>query len=126
MLAFGDRINGLSRLDAFIANAAIDVKDWELLEKDESTLTVNVISTFLVAMLATPKLRETSEAQQKPSHLVFTGSVIHIFAKDKSLSQPQLGQIFKTLNDESTADMAGRYNLSKLLVLLGVRPLAKN
>ena len=125
VLAFGHRIKSLSRLDAFIANAGIDVSHWELFEGYESILTVNVISTFLIAMLAIPKLRETSEAHQKSSHLVITGSVIHIFAKDKYLSQPEPGQIFKTLNNESTADMNDRYHLSKLLVLLGVRQLAE-
>lgn len=90
----------------------------------ESTLTVNVISTFLVAMLSIPKLRHTSKMQQKPSSLVVTGSGIHIFAKHKYLSQPASGQIFTSLNDKSTADMADRYQLSKLLVLLGVRQLA--
>jgi len=124
VLAFGHRMKSLSRLDAFVANAGIDVNHWEMFEGYESTLTVNVISTFLVAILAIPKLRETSEEQQKPSHLIITGSVLHIFAKDKYLSQPQPGQIFKTLNNKSTADMSDRYNLSKLLVLLGARQLA--
>ena len=124
VIAFGDRMRSLSRLDAFIANAGIDVNHWESFEENESTLTVNVISTLFVAMLALPKLRETSESQRKPSHLTFTGSVVHIFAKEKYISQPQPGYIFKKLNDESTADMADRYNLSKLLLLLCVRQLA--
>ena len=125
VLAFGHRMTSLSRLDVFVANAGTDVNHWEMCEGSESTITVNVISTFLVAMLAIPKLREASDAPQKLSHLVITGSVIHIFAKDKYLAQPPPGQIFKSLNDESTADMGDRYHLSKLLVLLGVRQLAE-
>lgn len=136
VLAFGSRLNNLPRLDIFIANAGIDVNEWQVFEAHESILTVNVISTFLAALLALPKLRETSLAQQQqqkkkkkkktPSHLVIVGSVIHIFAKDKYLSQPPPGQIFTTLNDESTADMSDRYHLSKLIVLLCVRQLAQN
>ncbi|MCJ1394385.1 hypothetical protein MMC18_007263 [Xylographa bjoerkii] len=125
VLAFGHLVETLSRLDAIIANAGIDVTHWDMLEGMESTLTINVISTFLVAILAIPTLRETSEAHQKPSHSVITGSVIHIFPKDQYLSQPPVGQVFKTLNNESTAAMGDRYNLSKLLVLPGVRQLAK-
>ena len=125
VLAFGHRMKGLSRLDAFLANAGIDVTHWETFEGTESTVAVNVISTFLVAMLAIPKLRETSAAQKQSSHLVFTGSVLHVLAKHKYLSQPRPGTIFNTLNDESLADMGNRYPLSKLLVLLCVEKLAQ-
>jgi len=124
VLAFGDRLRTLSRLDVLIANAGIDTNQFERFEGCESTITVNVISTFLLAMLATPKLRETSVTKTTSSHLVVTGSVVHIFAKHKQLSTPRLGQIFATLSDESTADMSDRYYLSKLIVLLGVRQLA--
>ena len=124
VLAFGRRTKTLSRLDAFICNAGIDVNHWETLEGNESTLTVNVISTLLVAMLVLPKLRETSQAQHRPSRLTFTGSVVHAFAKDKYITQPQEGQIFKELNNKATADMGDRYLLSKLLLILGVRQLA--
>ena len=124
VLAFGDRLNTLPRLDAFLANAGIDTVIFERFEDWESTLTVNVISTFLVVMLAIPKLRETAKVQQSPSRLVFTGSVVHIFAQNRYLSQPGPGQIFRSLNDETTADMEDRYLQSKLLVLLGIRQLA--
>lgn len=126
VLAFGERIMRLPRLDALLANAGIDTTHFERFEGHESMLTVNVISTFLLAMLATPKLQETSKIQQKPSHLVITGSVIHIFAQHKYLSEPQAGQIIKSLDDESTADMNDRYHLSKLMVLLGARQLSKH
>lgn len=116
----------LSRLDAFIANAGQDTIQYEKVEGNESLLTVNVISTFLVGMLAIPKLRETCDLQrQQRSRLVFVGSVIHIFAKDQYLQEPPPGKIFQTLNDESMADMNDRYHLTKLLVLMGARKLAE-
>lgn len=118
-------MKGLSRLDVFLANAATDVTHWEMFEGTESTITVNAISTFLVAILAIPKLRETSAAQTQPSHLVVIGTVGHIFAKDRYLTQPRPGTIFNTLNDESSADMGDRYHLSKLVVLSCVQQLAK-
>ena len=126
VLAFGERMNTLTRLDAFIANAGQNTIQYEEMEGNESLLTVNVISTFLVGMLAIPKLRETGDLQkQQLSRLVFVGSVVHIFAKDQYLREPPPGKIFQNLNDESTADMNDRYHLTKLLVLLGVRKLAK-
>lgn len=125
VLLFGERLRTLSRLDAFIANAGIDVNRWETYEGLESTLTVNVISTLLTAMLAYPKLKETSIAQQQPTHLSFTGSVVHIFAKDKYLQPAKRGSVIESLNDPAIADMNDRYNLSKLLLLLGVRAFAR-
>lgn len=60
VLAFGDRMQRLSRLDVFIANAGIDVNVFERSEGHESLMTVNVISTMLVSLLAIPVLRRTS------------------------------------------------------------------
>ncbi len=124
VVAFGNRLKGLSRLDALICNAGRDIKHWELAEGAESMVTINVVSTLLLAMLAYPKLRTTAEAHGQPTYLSFTGSVMHIFGKDQYLSSPESGKIFTSLNDEARADMTDRYNLSKLLLLLGVRSLA--
>jgi retinol dehydrogenase-12 len=49
---------------------------------------------------------------------------MHIFAKHKQLSEPAAGQIFNSLNDKATADMEGRYYLSKLMEQLAARQLA--
>ncbi|TVY83895.1 Short-chain dehydrogenase/reductase tropG [Lachnellula suecica] len=125
VLAFGDRINSLPRLDVLIANAGMNTTQFERLEGHESTITVNVISTILLATLTVPKLRETSKLSHAPSRLVITGSAVHIFADHKCLSTPKQGQVFKTLDDEPTADMTDRYYLSKLVLLLAYRGLAK-
>lgn len=123
VLSFGDRLKILERLDGLIANAGISTNIWSSCEGWESTLTVNVISTMLVAFLALPKLRETALVTQKPGHLCLTGSVVHIFAKSEALCVP--GPILESLNDPSTADMADRYNLSKLLLLLCFRAFSE-
>ena len=125
VIAFGERLKTLKKLHAFIANAGIDVDHWEMFEGMESTLTVNVVSTMLLAVLAIPQLQKTAEKESRPSHLSFTGSVIHIFAKDQYLSQPKTGNIFKSLNNQATADMSDRYLLSKSILLLCVRGLAR-
>ncbi|KAK4935483.1 hypothetical protein LTR10_023470 [Elasticomyces elasticus] len=125
VIAFGERLRSLNKLHAFIANAGIDVAHWEMFEEMESTLTVNVVSTMLLAVLAIPQLQKTSEKESQPSYLTFTGSVVHIFAKDQYLSRPKPGTIFQSLNNQATADMNDRYLLSKLLLLLCVRGLAR-
>lgn len=47
----------LERLDAVIENAGIAMPTYEEYEGMESTITVNVISTFLMALLLLPKVR---------------------------------------------------------------------
>ena len=125
VLAFGNSAcNTLSRLDAVVLNAGVSLKKFELAEGMESTLTINVISTFLLADLVMPKLRETTQALATDTHLTVVGSMIHIFAKTEQLCDGKSGNILKMLSDPAQADMANRYFLSKLLVLLGVRNLA--
>jgi retinol dehydrogenase 12 len=126
MLAFGDRMRDLPSLHVLVANAGIDTTTYEKVNGWESHLAINVIATFLVALLAVPKLRETSKALRVPTHLVLTGSVVHIFAKHQYLVQPEAGHIFESLNNKKHADMDDRYNLSKLLDLLGARQLAQS
>lgn len=124
VLAFGERLRGLRRLDAFIANAAVDTEHFDLLEGHESSITVNVISTFLTAFLALPVLRRTARNADAASRLVITGTVGHIFSEHVDLVSCAHGKIFQTLDDPSTARMSDRYHLSKLIVLLATRQLA--
>jgi retinol dehydrogenase-12 len=124
VISFGRRLSSLTRLGAFLANAGIDVLKYERFEGHESTVTVNVISTLLISMLAVLKLRETSKMQREPGRLTFTGSVIHIVAKHQQPVQP-MGHIFSSLDDDKKADMQARYNLSKPMALLAVRQFAK-
>lgn len=59
--AFCKRVEQLERLDVVVENAGIAVPTFELVEGFESTITVNVVSTFLMALLLLPKLRESGE-----------------------------------------------------------------
>ncbi|KAF2754215.1 NAD(P)-binding protein [Pseudovirgaria hyperparasitica] len=125
ILAFGERLKTLPCLDAFIANAGVDRNHFELDQGYESCITINVISTYLVAFLALPKLYESSKLNGRPSRLVIVGTVVHIFAKHEYLVLPQPGQVFASLNNDQKADMGDRYNLSKLISLLSLQQLAK-
>ena len=124
VISFGQRASrSLSRLDAVILNAGVELANFELSEGLESTLTINVVSTFLLGHLVLPKLRETAKSQGRETHLTFVGSMIHIFAKTDQLLDAKDGEIFKTLSNPAQADMDNRYFFSKLLVTLGVRDL---
>ena len=123
--SFGKRIGSdLSRLDAIVLNAGLDTRDFSLAENNETTLTVNVVSTFLLGLLALPELRNTAKERGKPTHLTFLGSMIQIMAPFQELSTPPKGKIFSTLNDPQSANMRERYYLSKLMVMQLAEELA--
>lgn len=73
---FAARVNGLERVDAVIENASVALGSGkQLAEALEMTLTVNVVSTFLLAALVLPKLSETAKRYGGGNaHLVIVGS----------------------------------------------------
>lgn len=117
VLAIAQRINNdLVRLDGFIANAGVEFDKFSEAEGLETTLTVNVISTFLIALAVFPKLQSTAAQQQQDTTLSFTGSCIHAVAPDKQISSiPEDQDPFAALSDPKNADMHGRYPLSKCM-----------
>lgn len=56
---FCERAQALYRIDILVANAGIATPKFELVGGFESTMTVNVISTFLMITLLIPRLKET-------------------------------------------------------------------
>ncbi|EJD48769.1 NAD(P)-binding protein [Auricularia subglabra TFB-10046 SS5] len=120
--AFAARISAeLERLDAAVLNAGITAFKFELYELDESTLTVNVVSTMLLAALLVPTLRRSALEHHTKPVLSIVGSGIHIYAV---FPERNVDNIFAAMNDPSRADMDGRYTLSKLVQLLVVREFA--
>ena len=106
---FAKKAETLDRLDAVVANAGIATKKWSVMEDNESTITTNVVSTFLLALLLLPKLRESGQKFNFTPHLAVTCSEVHAwspFIERKSES------IFDALNDEETANMPDRYHQS--------------
>lgn len=118
--------NELPRLDVLLANAGISTNEFHSAENFEETLTVNVLSTFLLSLLCLPKLRHTAVQFGSPTHLTITGSAVHCFVDHTQLERPSNDKVFETLSDEKHADMASSYFLSKLLVLLCVQEMAKS
>ena len=95
--AFAEKAKGLERLDVVVENAAVFKFDRELKEGNESTVTVNVMSTFLLALLVLPKLRETGVKHNKTPVLTFTGSFTHA---DVKFPERKAMRIFEELNKE--------------------------
>ena len=124
--SFAARVRGpeLDRVDIFIANAGVAAASWKMAERDESTITVNVVSTFLLALLVMPKLKET--AARFPSvRPVFSvvSSEMHAYT---DFPQRKAPSIFAALSEKTDKfDWADRYNISKLLEVLFVRALAE-
>ena len=126
VVSFSGRVRSqLPRLDGVVANAGIELDKFETSEECERTLTINVISTFLMALSILPKLKETAETYGVDTTLTIVGSMIHIWAPDSQLQVSDNQQIFQALSDSSTADMKQRYPLSKLIVEQCFRELAE-
>lgn len=121
VLSFCERVRiELSRLDAFIANAGMEIQEYHEAEGLEIHLTVNVVSTFLSAIAVLPKLRETAKKHSLKTNLIFCGSMYHIFGPDAEFDKglPQDRDMFTALSvsDPDKTDINWRYALSKLMV----------
>lgn len=108
VLAFAARAAGeLDRLDAVLCNAGMYVykSGFALAEDNEVTVTVNVVSTFLLGLLLLPKLRETSVGYGKEVVLSFTGSFVHLMT---DFPEGKSENVFEELANEKTARMPDR------------------
>ena len=103
---FARRAEGLKRLDAVIENAGIATDKYSVSEDNESTITTNVVSTFLLALLLLPKLRESGSKFSFIPHIAIVSSEVHGWTK---FPERNSSNIFKTLNDKETANMQDRY-----------------
>ena len=121
--AFAEKVHTLDRVDAIIENAGVSTADFQITEQDESTITTNVTSTFLLALLVLPKLRESASKFNIVPRLTIVASEVHYMATlTKEAKSPS---IFDYLKDESKARMGfPRYCTSKLLECLYSRELA--
>lgn len=114
--------NELERLDCILHNAGTGSFKYATAEDNESTITINVISPFLLAMLLLPLLRRTSAVFDVQPRLSFVVSDVHAMASFPERDSPD---IFGSLNmGTSWTAMRQRYGVSKLLGVLLTRELA--
>lgn len=117
----------LDRLDVLICNAGINYPRFELINDMESTIAVNVVSTFMLAILLLPKLKTTAERHpQTTPHLAIVSSDTHYSQSLDKEDQNADEGIFNQLNDPKRASMSSRYMLSKLLDLLLTQQLVSH
>lgn len=109
----------LDRIDVLCENAGIMTVRKRMAEGHESTITVNVISTFLLALLMLPKLKDTARKLNRQTTLSIVTSETHLWT---TFPDQQAGSIFDALNESE--NLSERYPVSKLLEILAVRQLA--
>lgn len=107
VIQFCERASTLPRLDVLLLNAGIMTKEYRIAEDNESTITINVVSTFLMAFLLMPKLKETAKAFDTVPHTTIVSSDLHFLS---DFPERKTGDIFAALNDRNTARMNDRYN----------------
>ncbi|KAL4767044.1 hypothetical protein BDW60DRAFT_212349 [Aspergillus nidulans var. acristatus] len=114
----------LARIDIALLNAGVARTTWEMMEKDESTITVNVVSTFLLALALLPKMKETAAKFNTRPTLTTVTSDVHFWAKFPEKDAPA-GKLFEQLSTKrENPDMENRYQVSKLLEVLCIRAMA--
>lgn len=100
---FTEKARGLDRLDVVVENAGIDLEIFRMAGEDEATVTVNVTSTFLLALLLLPKMQETSAKYNTNPRLSIVTSDLH-FATP--FNERKADNIFDELNREETTNMS--------------------
>ncbi|KAF2161692.1 hypothetical protein M409DRAFT_69511 [Zasmidium cellare ATCC 36951] len=76
---FAKRAQSLKRVDVLLENAGVATSEYKFVGGNESTITVNVVSTFLLALLMLPKLQETGRKFNITPNLTIVSSEVHNF-----------------------------------------------
>ncbi|KAH8195388.1 hypothetical protein TruAng_010445 [Truncatella angustata] len=123
--AFAERADReLERLDVLLENAGVASVEWNWVVDNERMVTVNVVSTFLLAFLMLPKLKATAAKFNTKPHLTIVTSDTHFLVDFKEGDAPE--GIFNRLNDKakSLKTQSERYPTTKLMQVFIVRELA--
>lgn len=118
---FAEKVDTLPRLDVLLENAGISTAVYSVAEGYERTITVNVISTYLLLLLILPKLKAQAKEHAITPRISIVSSDTHAMPKYK---EQHSKDIFATLSDSATCDMGERYWTSKLQQILLVREFA--
>ncbi|KAK3350609.1 hypothetical protein B0H65DRAFT_455261 [Neurospora tetraspora] len=134
--SFASRVSAeLERVDILLLNAGVCPLNgpWRHCERDEEAITVNVVSTFLLAFLLFPKLRETARlfpdtVSPGPTMTVVT-SLAHTYTDFHLSRTAPEGQLFNVLSspdrrEVTMDDHSDQYFISKLLQIFLIRSLA--
>ncbi|KAH6696836.1 retinol dehydrogenase [Plectosphaerella plurivora] len=119
--SFAKRVDSeLERVDYFMSNAGLGFGPYrQTAEGWEEQLGVNVIGTFLLALLVLPAMRRTTEKYGVKARLCVTASTASHLARFSERKEPH---VLQAIN--SNTDLSDRYKLTKLLQIMIVRQLA--
>ena len=111
--SFSKRCDGLERLDVVIANAGTHPRGpFAMAEDNETTVTVNFVTTMLLGLSLLPKLRKTATDFDTDVVLTFVGSFVFWMAK---FPQSKADKILAELADESSYDLEDRLAFRRFL-----------
>lgn len=113
VLEFSECLAKLPRLDAVVLNAGFATTDFALVEGSESTITVNVISTMLLAANVVPILRSSANENGTLGRICVVTSDTHEFATIET--EQKTDSIFDPLNKVETARMDERYTFTDIV-----------
>ena len=102
---FAANIAKLPRVDIAVLNAGVATEKYEVFEDNESTITVNVVSTTLLLLLLLPILRSSAAKWSIKPVITIVGSGVHAFTKFPERKTPNS---LETLNNKETAVMSDR------------------
>ncbi|KAK1961443.1 short chain dehydrogenase [Colletotrichum sublineola] len=117
--AFAARADKLPRLDYALLNASISTNLRADAEGWESSITVNVLSTFLLGLKLLPVLRRTEQTHNVTPKLVIVASEASKLAKFRECNAED---IYKALN--ANKSLWDRYNTTKLMQVILARQMA--
>ncbi|KAJ3962703.1 hypothetical protein N0V92_000597 [Colletotrichum tropicale] len=112
----------LGRLDGLVENATAALDEWTVAEGLETSITVNVIGTVMLALLLHPKLMETAKTSDSRPHIVVVTSGLG-FTQPDFLKYADK-DVFDVLNTQGESPMERRYSVTKLVQILAIRQLA--
>ncbi|KAI1262935.1 short-chain dehydrogenase/reductase-like protein [Xylariaceae sp. FL1019] len=128
--AFCDRAGSLDRLDIVVENAGLLSQQYQEAEGYERLCTVNVISTWLMALLLLPILKRTKakyytsgkdkRIESDIPHLCVVGSNAHFYSQ---LPSRDASSIFEAMRGGE--NMSQRYADTKLISVLVMREMAE-
>lgn len=97
---FATRASKLDRLDGLLENAGVYKANFTVAEEHESTIMVNVVGTFLLALLLLPKLRATASKFNVVPHITIVSSEVAFWAKFNERHAPSIFEELKNTKSD--------------------------
>lgn len=92
---FAKSVATLPRVDAVVSSASIAMSKFEILEDNESMVTVNVINTMLLVLLLVPILQVSARKWDITPVICVVGSDIHSWSKLPAWKSPKILEAIK-------------------------------